>query len=505
MCLCLRRTNLNTVLTWNQIDPDTRPSNIAPPFTGHFKITADTPRGLQPHQPAPNHIIAPGRAYPPTDRLAAQGPPSTTDLNLKIRRNIYDSNAKDVTPAKQEENGDANGAAEDNLEDSLKQDGKQYFCHSCGKDCTRVRYHNTKAAPASAPGKTGAMVKYDLCPSCYMEGRYPSSSGPADYTKIENEKYTSIADRESPWSDGETLLLLEGLELYDENWDSVANHVGSRSREECVLRFLQLEIEDKYLEGEEVDGVKDNLAYLSNGRVPFSQADNPVMSVMAFLANLADPSVAATAAGKTVDQMKRHLRERLEKVSSEKDKDSEQEKEGEQSTEQASEPVKDEMDLDKPSAPSTSLTTSKSEDTTANSPANVALSLTAARSAALASHTERHITSLISASANLQMQKLEMKLQQFSEMETLLQAERRELERQRQRLFLDRLAFKKRVRETEDKFKRLAVSLPEKSDDDSESASGEKLQIVNDDAVATQEGGAVQAPSTATEVKGHEI
>lgn len=327
-----------------------------------------------------------------------------------------------------------------------------------------------------------------------MEGRYPNSSGPSDYTKLENEKYTSIADREAPWSDSELLLLLEGLELYDENWDSVANHVGSRTREECVLKFLQLEIEDKYLEGEEVDGVKDNLAYLSSGRVPFSQADNPVMSVMAFLAGLADPSVAATAAGKTVDEMKQHIRQRLDKESS--DKTTEAAAEGGQDS------FKDEnsMDVDKPASGTTSTALTKAGAGQKTSAATVALSLTAARSSALASHTERHITSLISGSANLEMQKLDTKLQQFGEMEMLLQAERRELERQRQRLFLDRLAFKKRVRETEDKFRRLGVSLPAAGEDRLDGAEG-KLQVESDNA----EGGAVQESSESGDAKPHEI
>lgn len=335
-----------------------------------------------------------------------------------------------------------------------------------------MRYHNSKAPPAAATGKNGAMAKHDLCAYCFLEGRFPSSSGPGDYVKMENERYTSIADRDAPWSDGELLLLLEGLEMYDENWDSVADHVGSRTREECVLKFLQLEIEDKYLEGEpDLDGgAPSNMAYLSNGRVPFSQADNPVMSVMSFLAGLADPAVTAAAAGKTVESMKKSIRGQLEKDSSSaaaqdldpKDKPSPA----------AAEPVKDEnsMDVDTIAPKPTETLTATS---TSSTPATVALSLTAARSAALASHTERHITSLISGAVNLQMQKLELKLQQFAEMETLLQAERRELERQRQRLFLDRLQFKKRVRETEERFRRLGVDPGmEKENDD-----GEKLVV----------------------------
>ncbi|KAI7002797.1 hypothetical protein KC366_g19216, partial [Hortaea werneckii] len=89
-----------------------------------------------------------------------------------------------------------------------------------------------------------------------------------------------------------------------------------------------------------------------------------------------------------------------------------------------------------------------------------ALSLTAARSAALASHAERHLTNQVSAAVNLQLQKLELKLQHFDEMESLLQAERREVERMRQKLFLDRLAFRQRVKETEAKLGGLKLGVP---------------------------------------------
>ena len=44
-------------------------------------------------------------------------------------------------------------------------------------------------------------------------------------------------------------------------------------------------------------------------------------------------------------------------------------------------------------------------------------------------------------------------------MEALLQAERREVERMRQRLFLDRLAFRRRVRETERKMAGMKINV----------------------------------------------
>ncbi|EMF15752.1 SWIRM-domain-containing protein [Sphaerulina musiva SO2202] len=435
-----------------QIDPDTRPSNIGPPFTGHFRITADTPRGLQPLQPAANTVTA-GKAHASTDRLATAG---KADLNLEVRRNIYDDKGKDVTPAKTE-GSEANG--EKSIEEGLKQDGKQYFCYSCGKDCTRVRYHNSKNPPAVATTpKPNKDQRYDLCSLCFQEGRFPSSTTSADYTKLENESYRSIGDKEAPWKDSELLLLLEGLEMFDDSWEQVADHVGSRTREECVLKFLQLEIEDKYLEdGPASNGVgMQDLAYLSGGRLPFSQFDNPVMSVMGFLAGLADPATTAKAAGKSVEEMRRQLKQRLD-AETHSTSGAEKDKPVESATQAESVKGEDSMDVDD----TTSLATR--EPPSSHDLPTTALSLTAARSAALASHTERQLTNQVSAAVNLQLQKLELKLQQFSEMESLLQAERREIERSRQKLFLDRLQFRKRVRETEARFASMKLQQPQVS------------------------------------------
>ena len=56
------------------------------------------------------------------------------------------------------------------------------------------------------------------------------------------------ATRTRDWTDQETLLLLEALELYKDDWNKVSEHVGSRTQDECILQFLRLPIEDPYLE-----------------------------------------------------------------------------------------------------------------------------------------------------------------------------------------------------------------------------------------------------------------
>lgn len=50
------------------------------------------------------------------------------------------------------------------------------------------------------------------------------------------------------WTDQETLLLLEALELYKENWSEIAEHVATKTKSQCILHFVQMPIEDTFLD-----------------------------------------------------------------------------------------------------------------------------------------------------------------------------------------------------------------------------------------------------------------
>jgi SWI/SNF related-matrix-associated actin-dependent regulator of chromatin subfamily C len=379
---------------------------------------------------------------------------------MEVRRNVYESNGKEATPSESKPktaNGEvsANGTpGEKTLEESLKEEVPKKLCQICGNDCTRAHWHNAKATP-----------KFEVCPQCFKSNAFPSNHTRSDFVKMENKSYSLVPDRESAWTDEELLLLLEGLEMYDEDWNKVSDHVGTRTREECVLKFLQLEIEDDYAEpdpNQKDPGVA--IAYLGEGRVPFNQIENPVLSVMAFLAGLADPSVTAAAAGKSVEEVQRVMRERIDNGTlrpSSKEKAPEVNASEEAAEQDKSEDVN--MDLD-PASSSTAVVksseaaaaaaaaaaTDKKHDTLLSLP----FALTAARASALASHEERTLTRLIHLSSNLQMQKLELKLQQFAELEHLLKLERKDVERRRQSLFLERLEFQRRMRAVEEAFER---------------------------------------------------
>lgn len=293
---------------------------------------------------------------------------------------------------------------------------------------------------------------------------------------MEDPSYSTV-ERDAPWTDQETLLLLEGLELYNEDWNQVADHVGTRTREQCVVRFLQLPIEDNYLEEK-----PEQLGPLQYNRIPFTQADNPVMSVVAFLASIVDPKVAAAAAKSSIDEMTKSLSEQIEgKKADSPTKDEGPTAEDENGKEKSASPkstdaaitsenpvVKSEsadenMDVDEPETSAVAIVdplspaTAPMDGTPENivtKAASIALGTSAARAHALTSNEEREMTRLVNAVVNCSLRKLELKLNQFNELEQVLQAERREIEKGRQQLFLDRLAMKKQCVVVQDTLKR---------------------------------------------------
>lgn len=107
----------------------------------------------------------------------------------------------------------------------------------------------------------------------------------------------TAANMTREWTDQETLLLLEGLEMYKDDWNKVCEHVGSRTQDECILHFLRLPIEDPYLEDDNTF-----LGPLSYQPIPFSKAGNPIMSTVAFLASVVDPRIAASAAKAAMEE-----------------------------------------------------------------------------------------------------------------------------------------------------------------------------------------------------------
>ena len=423
---------------------------------------ADTPRGLQAHQPAAET----NKAGTKTSASADERSSTRVITNHEIRRNIYDKTGKDVGSGIREKqaNGESTesveGASAESTLKAVQEMAKEAKiptnCHSCGVDCTRIRYHFGRTMP-SMIGDGAAKVKFDICPTCFQNQRYNGS--PTDFIKLEDEAYNVVPELDAPWKDSEVLLLLESLEMWDDDWSAVASYVGTRTREECILKFLQLEIEDQYLEDDPNSGAPVSFGPLDYGKIPLTRADNPVLSVIAFLAGLSNPSVAAAAAGRSVDQLRKSIQHRLEKGlgGEESDDDDDDDDRNDAPTtkiperERPKSEAADSMDVDTvapatvtaPRPPEPEL--SKPPDEPPQTLPSLAFATSAARAAALASSEEREMTRLVSSAVNTMLEKLELKLKQFDEMEALVRAERRELDRARQALFVDRLEFRRRM------------------------------------------------------------
>lgn len=419
----------------------------------------------------------PGKQHPSTDRALSAAPSSKIDTNLDLRRNVYDDKGKELPQDEKEKhtNGDAtaNGdAATTAMEKASKEPRKQYHCASCSLDCTRLRFHYAKAAPAPVPGvPTPTETKYDVCPNCFLQGRIPNSHHASDFVKMEETAFESIPDRDAPWSSSEMVLLLEGLENYDDNWHQIADHVGTRTREECVQKFIQLGLNDEF----DLDEIAGNTSALQpgdplriralNGRDPVSQNENPVLSVVTFLAELADPKVAAAAAGRSVEQVRKDLRAQLEKgFDTEGNLKTSAEKEKASSDKPKTE---DSMDVDTASVPAAGGSSSSTQDTVTS----LTFGVSASRAGTLLSYEERQMIRVLNACVNSVLEKQEAKNAHFAALESHLLAEKRDVELARQQLFLDRLAFSKRVEEVEEKFRTLGV------EGSGEGKAGEKVKF----------------------------
>lgn len=286
------------------IDPDTKASALAPPLTGRFEVALDAPgfkdRALLPSKGKKRAGEEMEKDTSSESQVRQDaGQDRARVANLELRQTIYRSTAE-----AQQTSGEEGGPTASNIESK--------WCATCGTDCSQQRFQAVNVS------------SFFLCPNCYHEGKFPTALFSGSFIKVTSGSASTEAtkDGKDEWSDEEVLRLLEGLEMHDDDWGSVASHVETRSREACILKFLSLPIEDVYLSGpSSVGGDAINLTKLTNGKssagpgdaegarapptkptldratpLPFIGASNPVMSLVAFLASAVSPAVASAAA-----------------------------------------------------------------------------------------------------------------------------------------------------------------------------------------------------------------
>ncbi|KAL3026368.1 hypothetical protein AAZX31_04G227300 [Glycine max] len=194
------------------------------------------------------------------------------------------------------------------LEDRIREHLSENHCNYCSCPLPVVYYQSQKE------------VDILLCTDCFHDGRFVIGHSSIDFVRVDSTRDYGELDGDS-WTDQETLLLLEAMEIYNENWNEIAEHVGTKSKAQCILHFLRLPMEDGKLENINVPSMslssnainRDHSGRLhcySNGdtagtvhqtrdsdnRLPFANSGNPVMALVAFLASAVGPRVAASCA-----------------------------------------------------------------------------------------------------------------------------------------------------------------------------------------------------------------
>jgi SWI/SNF related-matrix-associated actin-dependent regulator of chromatin subfamily C len=90
-----------------------------------------------------------------------------------------------------------------------------------------------------------------LCSDCFHNAKFVTGHSSLDFQRVDAMKDGSDTDGDR-WTDQETLLLLEGIEKFNDNWNHIAGHVGTKSKAQCIHHFIRLPVADGLLENIEV-------------------------------------------------------------------------------------------------------------------------------------------------------------------------------------------------------------------------------------------------------------
>ncbi|MDP2434741.1 MAG: Myb-like DNA-binding domain-containing protein [archaeon] len=243
------------------------------------------------------------------------------------------------------------------------------------------------------------------------------------------------------WTQNETLLLLEALETHKDDWDQVAEYVGTKTKEQCISHFIRMPIEDPYLESQ-FDHVVSGHG-VSGSVPPLSLGNNPVMAIITFLATAVDADIGAAAADAALKVI-------LQKTAPPRAAQPSSSQVGTlaQPSGESLPPSSSSSSSSSPTSASTSFPSSpasspSSLEVASRVAAAVGLAAAASRAKKLADHEEKLMQKYLAMALEVQLKKLELKLNQFRAVDEALQSEARLIEQEREKIFLSHVAFHK--------------------------------------------------------------
>ncbi|KAF9975819.1 Transcriptional adapter ada2 [Actinomortierella ambigua] len=110
----------------------------------------------------------------------------------------------------------------------IAESGVKYHCDPCSRNITdtvRIR--------------CAVCTDFDLCVTCFCHGiEVGKHKNWHDYRVMEQHSFPIF---EADWGADEELLLIEGAENFGMgNWQDIADHVGSKTKEECEAHYLKV-------------------------------------------------------------------------------------------------------------------------------------------------------------------------------------------------------------------------------------------------------------------------
>ncbi|XVE55293.1 hypothetical protein DITRI_Ditri03aG0147300 [Diplodiscus trichospermus] len=331
------------------------------------------------------------------------------------------------------------------LDNRIRERLSENNCSSCSQPIPSSYYQSQKE------------VDTLLCSDCFHDGRFVSGHSSIDFVRVDSTKDYGDLDGES-WTDQETLLLLEAIEIYNENWNEIAEHVGTKSKAQCILHFLRLPVEDGLLENVEVPSMPKSTIVLngddrrlrsnkngslpgpslqdadSESRLPFVNSGNPVMAMVAFLASAVGPRVAAACAHASLAALAEDSHIEGSGHGNRMDMEGVQSREG---GFHGSVHQKDNSAIHSSFGQNEAEVHPLSAEKV-KAAAKAGLAAAAMKAKLFADHEEREIQRLSANIINYQLKRLELKLKQFAEVETLLMKECEQVEKARLRFATER-------------------------------------------------------------------
>ncbi|KAF9818139.1 hypothetical protein IEO21_02981 [Rhodonia placenta] len=119
---------------------------------------------------------------------------------------------------------------------TVNEPGLQIQCDGCGCDLT----HSIRIKCADPVCELGDGV--DICPACFCSGKeFGRHKRCHEYRVVELHSYPIFSE---DWGADEELLLLEGISLQGlGNWQAIAEHVGTRTKEEVEQHYRSVYID----------------------------------------------------------------------------------------------------------------------------------------------------------------------------------------------------------------------------------------------------------------------